>query len=85
MKRNLFFGLALFGIAFAGAAFTANKNLQANHYLQKPTECLAIPVTTCVIPAGSDCLRSDGTGTYQVFGQRTNPATCNQRLSERQN
>lgn len=86
MKKNkVFFGLALLGIAFSGAAFTANKTMQSNHYIQKPNECAAIPETTCETPENDNCLRSDGTGTYQVFEQQVNPSTCDQPLHERLN
>lgn len=84
MKKRLFIGLGLLGVAFSGAAFTANKSLQANHYIQKPNNCQQIPMTTCVKPPSNDCKYTDGTGTWNVYEFRTNSAQCNTLLYDRE-
>lgn len=84
MKKRLFIGLGLLGVAFSGAAFTASKSLQANHYIQKPNNCQAIPVTGCDRPTTVECLFSDGTGTWNVYEFRTNAAQCNTQLYDRE-
>jgi len=87
MKRNILAGLTLMVFAFTGAAFTANKTLQANHYLQKPGECKAIPQTQCQSVATPDeCWRTDGATTiYRVNNTRISPSQCSQPLFEREN
>ncbi|MGJ1285091.1 DUF6520 family protein [Sphingobacterium spiritivorum] len=85
MKKRLFIGLGLLGVAFSGAAFTANKTLQTNHYIQKPNNCQQIPVTECEVAATPLCSYDDGTGTYNVYQLRSNAAQCNTPLFERPN
>lgn len=83
MKKNkVFFGLALLGIAFSGAAFTANKTMQMTHYIQKPGECIALNATTnCDLESSNPCEENDGTGDWQVFESQANPTQCATPLS----
>lgn len=84
MKKRLFIGLGLLGVAFSGAAFTANKSLQANHYIQKPNNCQEIPLTGCDEPETVECLYNDGTGNWNVYKFRTNAAQCTTLLYDRE-
>lgn len=77
MKKKIFIGFGLLGIAFTGAAFTANKAKMANHYIQKPGQCVELITTTnCDTESSNECLESDGTGPWPVFETRINPAQC---------
>lgn len=85
MKKKIFIGLGLLGVAFSGAAFTANKSLQANHYIQKPNNCQQIPLTECGLNNTPVCTYNDGSGTYNVYQSRSNAAQCSTQLFLRPN
>lgn len=79
MKKNLFFGLALFGVAFAGAAFTSKRGLQTPHYILKSGVCEAIPNTGCEDP-GQTCFYNEAGVSYPVYQNQTSEQACNTRL-----
>ena len=82
MKKKLFIGLGLFGIAFTGAAFTANRALLTNHYIQKPDSCEPIPPTECDLMSANQCNENDGTGNWPVYQSQNSedPDQCETKL-----
>lgn len=87
MKKNkVFFGLALLGIAFSGAAFTAKGSLQTSHYIQKPGECKMISNTGCVENRPTQCQAQDPeelTDQYPVFLNQSSASSCSTPLGPR--
>lgn len=73
----MLFGLLLAGVAFSAAAFTAKETVLANHYIQKPGECKAIPVTNCIPNNQVACFASDaGVGSFRVYQVQLNDEEC---------
>lgn len=83
MKKKLFIGVALMGVAFSGAAFTANRTLQMNHYIQLDEACEPIPLTKCTTDPNPVCKEWDGSQFRDVYESQGDGVTCQNQLYDR--
>lgn len=85
MKKRFFFGVALIGLAFTGAAFTANKANQSNHYVQLPSSCEPIGLTGCVPNRTIQCQEFNAGALRDVYQSEGDGTTCSTRLYDPNN